>query len=194
MVLHLLKSVLSKTCSSAIAVSHLLFEMKPLLTALFLFFLQFNNCNAHPLHVSIVNVDVVMDSNLVKYSVRLFYDDFQSLINAKYNTMLDFNRQNRMTFKEQQSIKDYINSALSLTDENLVTLQSELSGWKVENMSIWFYFSSKLNKGTSSLQIENKLMNDLFMDQKNLLIIRYSGIETGFEFNQRTTKQTISIY
>jgi hypothetical protein len=168
--------------------------MKPLVSALFLFFAQLNNCNAHNLHVSIVNMDVLTDSNLVKYSVRLFYDDFQSLVNARYNTMLDFGKESRMTFKEQQSIKDYINSTFIITDENLVTLHSELSGWKVENMSVWFYFSSKLSTGTKRLLIENKMMEDLFVDQKNLLIIRYSGVEQGLEFNQRNSRQNIAIY
>jgi hypothetical protein len=108
--------------------------------------------------------------------------------------MLNFGKQSRMTFKEQQSIKDYINSAFKITDENLVTLHSVFSGWKVENMSVWLYFNSNLTEGAKKLQIENKLMDDLFVDQKNLLIIRYSGIEQGFEFNQRTTEQYISIY
>jgi len=168
--------------------------MKTLLTAALISIVQLININAHPLHVSIVNVDVIPDSSLVRYSVRLFYDDFQRLINAKYNTWIDFSRLSRFTFKEQQSIKDYINKALIITDENLVTLHSDFTGWKVENMSVWFYFNAKLIKDTKKLQIENKLMDDLFTDQKNLLIIRYSDIETGFEFNQLNTKQNISLY
>jgi hypothetical protein len=168
--------------------------MKIFLLLLFLLFLRSNISTAHELHVSVVNVDVSTDSNIVNYSVQLSCEDFQALINSKYNTWLSFGKQSRMTFKEQQSIKDYISKALVITDENLVTLHSELTGWKVENMSVWFYFSSKLGIGTKSLYFENKLLNDLFVDQKNLLIIRYSGTETGFEFNQRTTKQKISLY
>ena len=61
-------------------------------------------------------------------------------------------------------------------------------------MSVWFYFNAKFTDNTKSLQIENILMDDLFIDQKNLLIIRYSGTETGFEFNQRTSKQNISLH
>jgi hypothetical protein len=168
--------------------------MKTLLTAALISIVQLLNINAHPLHVSVVNMDVITDSSLVRYSVRLFYDDFQRLINAKYNTWIDFGKQSRFTFKEQQSIKDYITKALIITDENLVTLHSDFTGWKVENMSVWFYFNAKLVNDTKKLLIENKLMDDLFTDQKNLLIIRYSDIETGFEFNQWTTKQNISLY
>jgi hypothetical protein len=165
--------------------------MKAFLSIILFFLIQYRTVNAHPLHVSIVNMDVIADSNLLKYSVRLFYDDFQSLINAKYNTMLNFSKQNRMTFKEQQSIKEYINTSLIIKDENFVTLHGELSGWKVENMSVWFYFSSKFDDVGKKLIIENKLMNELFIDQKNMLIIRFSDTEKGFEYNQRTTKQDI---
>jgi hypothetical protein len=168
--------------------------MKSLLAALIILFGQSIILIAHPLHISIVNMDVVTDSNVVKYSVRLFYDDFQTLINTRYNTMLDFSKQNRLTLKEQQSILEYINSTFAIKDENLVTLHTVFSGWKVENMSVWFYFCTSFNNKSKSLLIENKLMNDLFMDQKNLLIFRNSNTEEGFEFNQRTIKQHVSIY
>ena len=111
---------------------------------------------AHPIHVSVVNMDYTADSNRIVYSIRLFYDDFQSLINFKYNTLLNFKGQSRMTTKEQQAVTDYISRNFILMDTNRETLSSEFTGWKVEDFSVWLYFSSDLNAELSSIIIKNK--------------------------------------
>jgi hypothetical protein len=149
---------------------------------------------AHPLHVSIANIDVISDSNRINYSIRIFYDDFQRLINSKYNTMIDFSRQNRMTTKEQQSILDYLNSGFVIMDSLSKVFEPSFLGWKIENMSAWFYFGMNFNGNSKKLIIENNLMNCLFTDQKNLLILNCSGNEQGFEYNPRNTKYEIVLY
>ena len=147
---------------------------------------------AHPIHVSVVNMDYTADSNRIVYSIRLFYDDFQSLINFKYNTLLNFKGQSRMTTKEQQAVTDYISRNFILMDTNRETLSSEFTGWKVEDFSVWLYFSSDLNAELSSIIIKNTIMLDLFADQVNLVILHSDDIQKGFEFTKRITTHTYS--
>jgi hypothetical protein len=151
------------------------------------------NLAAHPIHISVVNIDYVSDSNLVRYSVRLFYDDFQNILNRKYNTMLNFGKENRMTSKEQESVQKYLNTNLIIKDSKDNILRPVFLGWKVEDFSVWFFFRAKTGVAINEFFIENKLMLDVFMDQKNLLIIRKADDEKGFEFNQRVTNQNIAI-
>lgn len=146
---------------------------------------------SHPVHVSIVNMDLLSDSSLIKYSVCLYYDDFQSLINYKYNTLIDFRNQNRMTFREQQSILEYINSSFVLKNSQNKLLSSEFLNWKIEDDLIWFYFCVKEYMETKELIIENKLMLDLFSDQKNLLILNIGDRHVGYEFNKRNVLYTV---
>ncbi len=147
---------------------------------------------SHPIHVSIVNMDLLSDSNLINYSVCLYYEDLQSLINYKYNTLIDFSHQERMTFKEQQSILEYLNSSFILTDSQNKPLSSEFLHWKVEDDLVWFYFCVKEYTVPEKLTIENKLMTDLFSDQKNLLIINNGDLQQGYEFNKRNTLYTLT--
>jgi hypothetical protein len=149
--------------------------------------------HAHPIHVTVVNLDYMKDSDKIDFSVRLFYDDFQSLINYKYNTLLDFKKLSRMTYKEQQAITDYIRSTFILTDENKNMLYSEFKGWKLEDMSVWLYFCAKTNPEIRLLQMRNTLMLDLFVDQKNLVIARIRGDQLGFEFDRRIVEQRIDL-
>jgi hypothetical protein len=167
--------------------------MKPriliLITSWFIFFTAI----AHPIHVSIVNLDYLSDSNRIDLSIRLFKDDFQSLINYKYNTFLDFGKRTRMTSKEQQAISDYIRSSLILADQYENEIRTEFKGWKVEDFSVWLYFCAKTSPGISILQLNNTIMLELFVDQKNLVIARIQGNQKGFEFDKRNKTQRIDL-
>jgi len=155
-----------------------------------LFFLKVTHA-LHPIHVSFVNMDLLADSNMIKYSICLYYEDFQSLINFKYNTLLDFKHQNRMTFKEQKSILEYINSSFILKSSQNKALSSEFLNWKIEDELVCLYFSMKDFTDFNELIIENKLMLDLFIDQKNLLIVNIGDKQKGFEFNKRDASYTV---
>jgi hypothetical protein len=149
--------------------------------------------SAHPIHISVVNIDYISDSNLVKYSVRLFWDDFQTIVNKKYNTMLNFGKQSRMTSKEQESVRKYINTALIIKNSDNEVINPIFLGWKVEEMSVWLFFRASTKSTSDNFTIENRIMLEVFADQKNLLILRKADEEKGLEFNQRVTVQCIAI-
>jgi hypothetical protein len=148
---------------------------------------------AHPIHVSIVNVDIHNDSSALTYSVRLFYADFQSLLNARYNTFIDFEHQQRMSTKDQQSMLIYMNESLNFRYSKEEKLIPEFKGWQKEDDTVWLFFSIAFQPNTDVLYIENRLMLDLFNDQKNLMILNINGADTALEFNQRIMQKEIRI-
>jgi hypothetical protein len=167
--------------------------MKARILILFGCWLLVDAAFAHPIHVSIVNLDYKVDSNRIDFSVRLFYDDFQSLINYKYNTFLNFGQRSRMTSKEQRAISDYIGSSLILTGYGDISIRSEFKGWKVEDMSVWLYFCANTSPGLRAIQLRNTLMLELFTDQKNMVIANSNGNQQAFEFDKRTMIQRIDL-
>lgn len=152
-----------------------------------------NTINAHPIHISVVNLDVIPDSGRIEYSIRIFYEDFQTFINYRYNTRIDFNKQNQMTFKEQQSIIDYISGAFRIADDQLATIEPKFVSWKIEDQSIWLFFCAKLNHNVSELHIYNKLLIDLYSDQTNYVIYSNAEEEAGIEFNKRKTEHGFNL-
>ena len=164
--------------------------MKTVFSSVFFVLILSENLQAHPIHVSMTNMDYSPDSSKIEYSVKLFYDDFQKLINYKYNTLIDFATLKRMTTKEQQSIIDYINRNLILTDDNQKVIDSKFTGWKVEDFSVWLFFCANIKAELSSVTISNTIMLDLFVDQVNLVILQIDDLQKGFEFNKRTTSYT----
>ncbi len=165
--------------------------MKARILILFLFWTLLDTISAHPIHVSVVNIDYISDSNRIDLSVRLFYDDFQSLINYKYDTELDFTRRTRLTSKEQKAIIDYIASSLILSDENAGIIKTRFTGWRIEDMSVWLYFCANEISDLNRISIKNTLMLDLFTDQKNLVIAGKGDKQLAFEFDKRSHTDNI---
>jgi len=164
--------------------------MKTVFFTIVLVVVLYMNSSAHPIHVSVVNMDYISDSGKIEYSIKLFYDDFQSLINYKYNTFFNFSGQNRMTTKEQQSVTDYIQGNFIIKDANQQLVDSKFTGWKVEDFSVWLFFCAEFQAELSSITIMNTIMLDLFADQVNLVILHIDDIQKGFEFNKRITLHT----
>jgi len=168
--------------------------MRSVIIAFLYFSLIVGRVDAHPLHVSIINMDINKDSNFINYSIRLFYDDFQMLINSKYNTSIDFNKEKRLSVKEQRYVVDYLNSSFIVVDNTLSYLKPVFLRWNIENMSVWFYFGMNFTVNANHLTIENKLMDSLFTDQKNMLIVNDGSKEQAYEFNLRKTKQEVDLF
>jgi len=148
---------------------------------------------AHPIHVSMVNLDYIADSGKIEYSIKLFYDDFQTLINYKYNTMLNLANQSRMTTKEQNAVVDYVNRNFIILDYFQNSIYTKFTGWKVEDFSVWLFFCAYPENEVTSLTLKNTIMLDLFADQVNLVILHSNDNQTGLEFNKRTTLLSISL-
>jgi hypothetical protein len=96
-----------------------------------------------------------------------------------------------MTSREQQSILNYLNSSFIIRNPQNKALDSEFLNWKFEDNMVWFFFCVKDYPAADRFIIENRLLLDLFMDQKNLLIVNCGEIQEGYEFNKRNTTFTV---
>jgi hypothetical protein len=149
------------------------------------------SAKAHPLHVSVTHVKFQEDTNCIAYSIKLFSDDFEHLINAKYNTLLSFKQRTRMTTKEQDAIVDYINGNFRITDSKGDLLTTEFQGWKIEDDAVWLFFCALNESISSTFTITNTLFLELFADQTNLVIAECHDKQSGYTLNRRDTQREI---
>lgn len=147
--------------------------------------------SAHSVHVSVTNMDVKADSAYIDFSIRVFFDDFQLLINHLYDTELDFAIRNRLTTREQEAILDYLNGSFQLTTSLDDVLAAEFLGWKKENETVTFIFRVPVEPELEGFNIRNTLMLDIFDDQSNLVILKKPDNQVGWEFTKRNTIQAV---
>lgn len=135
----------------------------------------------HPIHVSIVNMDLF--ENKVHFSVKLFTDDFQTIINTKYKAEYVFDKNIKID-EVRKDVRSYIFEHLRLGLENLKDGDYKLVNMKFNHEAIWLFFELELSSELSQdLKVKNTLMTDLYDDQTNLFILNHNGKDKAFSYN-----------
>lgn len=155
--------------------------MSKIITILFLCFF-INNLSAHPLHMSVCNMDIKNDS--LHFSIKLFTDDF--------NIALD-------KYEYDTAVESYIDSVLIYLQQNFVVqinhdnITYSIIDTTINELSIWINCFLPYKESIEEIHIKNTLMLDLYSDQKNLLIIQGNQNENGYLFNSNNTALDIPI-
>ena len=140
----------------------------------------------HPVHVSVTSVEYVKEKNDFDVSFKLFWDDFEVIIAQKYGVLLNLGKEDERKEKEQY-FTQYISDSFSLIVDG-VELEPKYKKDTINEASIWLYYSYPGSLGKKKIEIENRLMLDMFDDQTNLLMVKFGDIEKGFTMKQRKEK------
>lgn len=134
---------------------------------------------AHPIHVSVTNIEY--DQKLREFSIsfRIFYDDFERIINRKYGIHLNLGTADEL---ENQTLyfTKYINENFQIVTNKNSLLKPVFKSKKFDDKAIWLYYIFENNKKVKSVTITNSLMMDLFNDQTNLVIFKSIDFEKGY--------------
>ncbi len=165
--------------------------MKLISIALLFSFLSFSKISTlHPVHISVTNVDYNETEQVFNVSIKLFADDFETIINKNNNINLNIGKavENK---KCNSYIDEYIQNSLVLKInnrnifKNVKLLKKEL---KPEENTIWLYYNIKHTSSVKNVNVINNLLNDLYNDQKNLFIFTYKNTEEAYKFEKNNTK------
>ncbi len=143
---------------------------------------------AHPLHLTITNIDINNDS--IKVAVRLFADEFR--LNVLNNSNISDSQEMVDPTLEKKQIVDFMNAGFQLFDNDSRIRLNYIRKEK-DDLSVWLFFESPLNKKPKGLTIENSIFMDKYNDQKNMVIVSINGDETGLEFVPGDTKKSITL-
>lgn len=152
-------------------------------TLLFILLIRMAAFNMHPIHVSIVNIDINEDVQEATVSCKFFTDDFSLLFFHLFEKVINPELGKNFTEAELNMIDEYITENLNVTFGN-DTLKLEYVNKEQNEDSIWLHYKCNLSGvDVTNLVITNKLMLDLYLDQTNLVIVSNGIYETGLTFN-----------
>lgn len=141
--------------------------------------------NAHPLHLSITNIDSKNDS--LQISIRLFKNNHSNTLN-QYFILTEAHSDTALA--PPLSTLNYLLSHFELTANNQ-SCQLRFSHQQNDDLSVWYFFTGVFPKNWNQVILKNTLLTDIFNDQKNLVIVNLNTIEQGFEFDAKTTQMII---
>ncbi len=143
---------------------------------------------AHPVHVSICNLEI--ENKKLTIAVKLFSHDFQLALQHNYGALIELEE---LTAPENKAVVDkYINSALQLHLNQKEPVRLSYSKTEMNEEAIWLYYSLDTDK-IKKLEIQNKLLLDIFLDQTNLVIINHDGKQNGYRFNAKHFEKIIDL-
>jgi hypothetical protein len=148
---------------------------------------------AHPVHVSVTNLDINTGKNTIFISQKMFTDDFDLLFYHLYEKNIKPVEGRDFTPNELSLINGYMKDAFVI-EAGSKKLPLEFVKKEQDKESIWLYYTCSLpaNK-IKTLMLTNSLLLQVFEDQTNLVIVTYLGKDTGYTFNYDKWKSEITL-
>lgn len=166
-------------------------RFSPLLIVLFVHCLQ-----AHPLRLSLCEIDYMRENKSLEIRLKLFLTDVnEALVFDPSNNELAFCKSNESP-EANQMLLDYLNDFFYLKiNGKLLPLEikrKKLSG-EGENTALWVYFEYGEIQSVRAFEIKNTVFTDLFFDQNNIVYLHYDGRSKSVMLNKKTTIYQLEI-
>jgi hypothetical protein len=139
---------------------------------------------AHPVYVSVANMDIDAQGKCVTVSLKVFVGDMETVLHNKYGIDGWIG-----TPQEHRDSKRLIGEYLGERFTMKVNRYEEI-GWQTDSMvineeALWIYMKGLSTKPIRQAVISNRLLTDFFQTQTNLLIIHTDGREEGYKLDRK---------
>jgi len=152
------------------------------------------NAKSHDFHISRTEINYDQKTHEVQIAVHLFIDDFEGALVKSGSPKLHL-----CTPKEDQSTDDaiekYLNNKMKIyVAGKPITATFLGKETSTDKMAVWCYLEISNIKPISELAVENKLLNEIFNDQKNITDFTVNKKRKAFFiFDSEKTLEKISL-
>ena len=144
----------------------------------------------HPVHVSLLNVDLNPETGKIEIVFKLFSDDIERLIMSKYNVELDIT--GKVDPGEKiEFINSYIDESFELRINGTKIDHWKYAGNQINEEAIWLYYNNMWTGKMNEVSITNTVLMDFFEDQTNMVIVGWSGKQNGYSLNNKKRDITL---
>ena len=137
-----------------------------LISVIAIFFLSSFN-TLHKYYVSITQIEFVKEQQSVQIISRIFIDDFESVLRKRYDKNITLDRGDDET-QIDNYIKKYLLTKIEISINNQEVIPTFI-GKKYDDGIMHCYLEIENIKSISTFQIKNKVLFDMFEDQKNVI-------------------------
>lgn len=141
-----------------------------------------NRLAAHPLYVSVTEINHHLADKNLEISCKIFTDDFEKTLANIYHTKVDLSAPANKPLADKM-VKEYIKSHLQLKlDGKPVTL--EYIGFEKENEAVWSYFQvSNTAVAPKKIEVVNSILYESYDKQMNLMHVSVNGNRKSTRLN-----------
>lgn len=128
----------------------------------------------HKYYVSVTEIEFVKDEKSVQIISRIFIDDFEAVLRARYDEGLTLIGENEKDVVEYY-IEKYLKEKIKITINGNIE-EFNFIGEEYEDDIMLCYLEIQDVEQISSIKVENKLLFDLFPDQKNIVRFKINSV------------------
>lgn len=144
---------------------------------------------AHPLRLSLCEIEYVADQQLLTINLKLFLTDVnEAIVFDPYSKELAFCQPNE-SVQADQMLLNYLNQLFYVkANGTLIDLcidHKKLSG-DGDNTALWVYFEHQQRSPLTYLEIKNAVFTDLFFDQNNIVYVHVNRTSKSLMLNKKT--------
>ena len=131
------------------------------------------------------------ESNSVEITVRIFKDDLSSLMEGKYSN--EYNSNSDLDSPLIQSkIREYLETNISIYFDN-IKYHPKCLGTENKNDLIVCYLELEKIPISNIIKLENKILFELFLDQKNIIHVKKNNNKQSFILTKDNSDYTLDI-
>ncbi|MFP4060547.1 MAG: DUF6702 family protein [Bacteroidales bacterium] len=146
----------------------------------------------HPVHVSVMNIEYNEKEKQFHCVLKAFRDDLSENI-ARNNPGLPLLPTNKEVNISDEILMDYIHSYIAIKINKHDIDSFLFDKLEMDEESIWIFFNFHYAEKIKSVELQNRVMMDMFEDQTNLVIINIKEKEKGFSLNAKSDKACLRI-
>lgn len=151
-------------------------------------FFSYAQLQAHPLRLSLCEIEYSADSNKITVNLKLFLQDVnEALVFDPDSDELAFCQSNESKNAESLLLK-YLNQFFYLKvnqDQLKLNIKQKSLKGEGDNTALWVYFEYDYQKPIKTLEIKNAVFTDLFYDQNNIVYIHINKDSKSLMLNKQ---------
>lgn len=161
--------------------------MKPIKIIVFLLVLPLMSFSVlHKYYVSVTEIEYVKEKQSVQIISRYFIDDFEKLLRERYSSDITLKLENESETVNFY-IEKYLKDKLQITINNQPAIYKFL-GKEYEDDILLCYLEIKNVPEITSIEVENRALQDVFPDQQNIIKLKVNSKNKSFLLNKENPK------
>lgn len=166
------------------------FSLKSLMT----FLMLTSGLFAHPVYVSMCQLNVSEDGEYLDLKVTIFSDDLELAIYEQDSLRLYLGSDAQLSESEDRVLRYLIGHLFISVDEKQLTLNSDVcESLDIRKARTKIQFRLPLPKAASTLSLKNTLLLDAIEDQVNMLRLNIAGEKKAASLNKKETAISFNI-
>ncbi len=166
---------------------------RPLFLIMLIFSLLAISGGAHPVHVTVTNIEYNASKNIFEVSIKIFTDDLEHAVYLKEQKEIGLIKNSPVTEVEAYLLRYvYEQFQLFINNKPIALSNVKLTKYTSVENATWLYMEFNVPSKIKQLSIQNNLLNELFPDMTNLVIIHWNNNEQGLTFTKNKTRIDIA--